>query len=458
MRGIVDLLSANTYVLIAALMTVTGVTATAYVLVRQRKLVKSPVFALVAGAPLYAALVAFLFSRITYRYGIDPVAMSWANHLLLQLAGASVFAAITIVMARNLPRELKELPRLTALLRAAPWTIASGYVSSTLVLVLHPTLSAYIVMDTSLWGFVYRSLLYLPPLLFGSVFCALWLVARVMFGKPATATEVALKKRFIPTAVGSLSWALLYLNFWSWPLVMLLWPESVLGSGAETYREKVSIGIFLVMGVSYLVVLLLPYRPSGLLHSMKRFDHYRLLTETLSFQLTGFLGKYWMVRYKLNRANRLMELAAKDLGLGTERCSNASTLYAIVALIEESRLKSSGIEQLPCAGVARSDLENLSMLHDEFIREPGDSPRKEYALANRYAPLLPAALLIASEGSNGCFYEKPYDTQLAAVAVADLLLQSQKSGLLDVSSRFVETRVFEAYARAKKLIDARRAS
>jgi hypothetical protein len=109
----------------------------------------------------------------------------------------------------------------------------------------------------------------------------------------------------------------------------------------------------------------------------------------------------------------------------------------------------------------RPRLQELHELHEAFLREPGDSPRRAKALENPYAPLVPHALLLVDEASDiEDLRDRPADVQLAALAAADfgVLTSERGSKVLDGSSPSVQERLLAAHERAANRTGRRHAS
>jgi hypothetical protein len=446
------------HVVVAAIMVLTALAATAYVLRQERHLLKSPVSLLLIGAPAYTAVMAYAFGELRPRYQDDPWALSLMDHLLLQLGGAFTLSAIMVVTAANLPESVKRRRRLRAAVVAAPWLIGGGYLLSTLVLLHQPHLPVEIGADTSAPAFVYRGLLELPMICVGLISFAVWALAHKEFGEPKTESEAARKKRFLPAAFGGLAWALLYLDHFAVPLAAFQWPRSSVAADPSQYVETIMLPIFGLLALSYLLTLVRPYRPSGLLHRMHAFSRYNNLTEILSFRVRGHMGHHWMLRYRFARATRLIALVCDDLNLPSEIRVKAISTYALAAVAKAGPNRAARALPPHDATMNRFDLQELYSLHNQFLHEPEGSPRRAKALENRYAPLVPNALMLIDEGRTLEMRAATPDVQLASLPAADfgLLSEDQRSALLDRSSS-VHSFLLEAYERAKREVDKHRA-
>src|SRR5215207_3573494 len=436
-------------------MVATALVATAYVLGRQRQLLRSPVSLLLIGAPAYTAVTAYTYGELRPLYQHDPWALSVMNHLLLQLGGAFAFSVIMVVTSTNLPESVKRKRGFRAAVVAAPWLIGGGYLLSTLVLLHQPNLTKEIGADTSVQAFLYRTSLQLPMICFGLISFAVWVFAHREFGEPRTESEAARKKRFLPAAFGGLAWALLYLDHFAVPLAAYLWPRSSVAAKQSQYVETLMLPIFGLLTLSYLLALVRPYRPSDLLRRMHDFSRYTTLTEILSFRVRGHMGHHWMLRYKFTRATRLIALVCEDLNLPSETRSKATSTYAVAAVAKAGPDRRARALPPHDATMDRSDLEDLYSLHNQFLHEPEGSPRRAKALENRYAPLVPNALMLIDEDSTPEMRTRPPSLQLAALSAADfgLLSEEQRSAILDQSSPSVHIVFLEAYKRAKRKVD-----
>ena len=449
MLRLADLAVANIELVLALMALTMGLVGLVYVLAWERRLLASPVSKLVLVGTAATFITSVVVGVLKHNYADDPEAVSWIEHFGPELLGSFMVAATSALTAfllqKRLPETVRRFPRLHGFVRSAPAGVSVGWVLGALVLFVAPPPTINVVADLAPWAFAYRAFVQLPALVYAAAMLALPLLVHQTFGDPRNETQLALKRRFVPLVAGGACWVLLYLTHLALPFVALLWPASQLGRAHYWYLEAMMPPILTALVGSYLVMLLRPYRPSGL----ALIDRYGALTTRLSFRASDLVGDGWMSRYRFKRARRLIELAGEELGLPHEDRARAIDTYAVTAVakvgaataVEPSRGET-GAQPL-----TRQDLEEISQLHGRFLSEQDRPASKPSALENRYAPLIPDALLLTDEPSHQSLRAHPLHLQLTAAAAAE-------AGLISPDhAATVDTRVLHAYEHAKEVTD-----
>ena len=95
------------------------------------------------------------------------------------------------------------------------------------------------------------------------------------------------------------------------------------------------------------------------------------------------------------RAGRLIELTAEALGLSQATRLTATDAYALASISTISPVFPASAPTTPHDVATNPDsLEEFLRLHNDFLNEADDSPRKRYAEQNRYALAVPYALTL----------------------------------------------------------------
>ena len=460
----------DTHVLVAGVMLAAWLLGAAYVLIRERRLLRSPVVLLILGSWPLTGCVAYLYGEIYSFYGSSPVAVSWAGHVLLHSTGCGVLAVVMFMTTNRLPRTIKaKRPLLYRLAALSPWAIICGYVLATVVLLIGgDALTTEAGVDPSPAGLAYRSFLYLPGAFAGLVSFVAWTGAYRRFGPPHDASAAALKRRFLPLAFGGLAWALLYLDHYTVPVLAQVFEESALAVDPTHTIQAIMLPVFALMSGSYLLALVLPYRPSDVAEDMGAFSRYDLLTESLSFHISGHLGRRWRLRFRYSRATRLIQAICDDLHLSGRVASDASTTYALASIARTEGEEHTSLRAHNVVADA-TRLRELASLHQRFLAEGDGSPRKELALRNKYGRLAPDALtLLGSAAARHEVAGEDVALELAAVAAYDTGLIPTAGDTVPCGARtdlgsqhpvappnpITYREIHEAYLRNKTILDA----
>lgn len=462
MHELADRIVANIHTVLTVMTLTMVLVALVYVLAWDRRLLRSPVSKLVLSGTAATCLLSVIVGLTKQRYVGRPMALSWIEHLGPELLGCVMVAATgyltTVLLRERLPEMVRRFPRLCSFVRSAPAGLAAGWLLGALVLALAPAPTVSVAGDLAPWAFGYRAVVQLPALVYAGAMCVLPLLVLRALGEPKNETQLALKRRFAPLAAGGACWCVLWVNHLAWPFVGVFWSDS--GPGHDHYywyMEAMMPPILTALFAAYMVMLLRPYRPSGL----ALIERYGDLTTRLSFLASDLVGDNWMLRYRFRNARRLINLASEELGLPEEDLGKAIDTYRLVAAAKAGGDGAAG----PPSGnrpLTREDLEELSRLHGRFVaRRFCPRTMKPSTLDNRYAALIPDALLLMDRPSPKEMAARPLHLQLVAAAAADAgLLPAERDREVESgTSPAVAPRVLRAFERAKDRTDrSRRAS
>lgn len=447
----------NTHWIVGVIMALTALVSALYVLGWERRLARSPVVAIMVGAPLYTAVVAIAFGELRPALTKDPLLLSWLNQVLLYLTSCISFAIITAFCTRFFPRRLRSRPFLNRLFSRASLGIVLGWVVGTLVLYAAPDYTAPLIRDLSAWGHAYRWLTLGTAAFYATSSAILFLITRAEFGAARTKSEAAMKRRLLFAASGSAGWALLFLDHTIWPHIAQLWPNSQLGVNAFDYLQVLIVPIFILIVTSYLALLLTPYRPTETSDSMASFNRYRTLTESIEFRVGGFTHDGWTRTFAFARASRLIELAAQDLGLHPRTRRAAADAYALASISSPGPASACRVPPPQAFPTTPASFEELLRLHHRFLGEPDHSPRKRYAEQNRFAAALPYALAIVGrrQPTLPLCSESIVAVQLLVLAAADHGLLGPDRNLAQFNGLPLQSAnpVSAAYNRARQAIE-----
>lgn len=422
-----------------------------YVLLRETRLLHSPLIRCLVLTALVGGVSATAFGLLRHRYHDDVVVMPWVEHMTIQFAGVFSLAIVVRYCANRLSPHLSTQPFVFSILKRGPYVMVSGWSLGTLLVLLVPAPAPDLGIDLSLYGFTYRTVVQLPALFYATLSCGVWLWLLRNFGPASTPNELVLKKRLLPISVAMFSWALLWADHFLWPVVALGFPALQTPRILNDRIEMLVAPILLLNVASWLWALLRPYNPVDLLTSKRRFQRYRTLSETLSLVIDGPLGRTWRLRHHIERTQRLIESSSARLGLSPDTARDASKIYALAALITDppSSVISTNSTKISFHHVSleRSQLEELATLHRELLAEFPSSPRKTYALDHPYPALLLQAFLVVDGASPQSSQSLSPEAQLAAVAAADagFLHPARRRMLLYPSAHAIDQNVLCAY-------------
>ena len=451
MQPLTQFTLSNSYEIVFVIMAGYLLVALAYVLIRETRLLKSPLIRALVLTAATGGVAAITFGSLRPVYHNDSEVMPWLEHLTIQFAGVFAFAIVVQYLAKRLRPHLSTRSTLSAIFKAGPFIIIGGWLIATLLLLLVPAPAPDLGTDLSLYGYTYRLLVQLPALCYALFTCCVWLTLLRNFGPATTPDELVLKKRLLPITVAVFSWALLYANHLLWPLVASLWPSVTEQQSLNNRIETLVPPILLLNVLSWLWAVLRPYSPVNLFTRKSRFQRYRTLSETMSLVIDGPLGRTWRLRHHFERTKRIMELTCERLGLPPGTASNALKIYALSALAVDPPFSAApAIVSFRYAKLGRQQLEELATLHQDFLNEPDTSPRKIYALGYPYPNLLPKALMLVTDSPPLPLRSYPPELQLAAAAVnAELLPTTHGHYILHPSQCSTSEPVLLAYRRAE---------
>ena len=450
MESLTQFTLTNSTELVVSIMAAYLFVSLVYVLLRETRLLHSPLIRCLVLTALVGSVSAMAFGLLRHRYHDDAAVMPWVEHLTIQFAGVFSLAIVVRYCANRLRPHLSTRPLVYSLLKRGPYVMVAGWSLGILLLLLVPAPAPDPGTDLSLYGFTYRTVVQLPALFYAILYCGVWLWLLRNFGPASTPNELVFKKRLLPISLAMFSWALLWADH-------LLWPVVALGSPAlqtpQTLNDRIEMlvaPILLLNVASWLWALLRPYSPVDLLTRKPRFQRYRALSETLSLVIDGPLGRTWRLRYHVERTRRLIESPSARLGLPPGTARDASKIYALAALITDppsSISTNSTKTSFHHVSLECSQLEELATLHQEFLAETPSSPRRTYALAHPYPDLLLQAFLIVDGASPQSLQSLSPEAQLAAVAAADagFLSAARSRAILDLSTHSIDQNVLHAY-------------
>ena len=447
--------SHNAHWVVATFMALTSACSLFYVLAREPRLIRSPVVFIIVGGPLYTAAAALAFGELRPALSGHPVAGTWLGHVLLDLTACALFAMITALSAKLLPNSVRNRPLLYGAFKRAPVFILSGWLLASVVLWTAPASTAPLGDDLSAWGFAFRWSASGPALFCAVLGAVLLAVSYAQFGPPRTPSESVLKMRIALAAAGAVGWAMLYLHNlgWAQAALMLGRPDLV----AYDFRRALLVPIFATIALSYLLLLLIPYRPTDTTDRMARFRRYRMLTEAMELKASGFSGRHWMSASAYARADRLIELTAEALGLSQATRLTATDAYALASISTISPHPASAPTTPHDVATNPDSLEEFLRLHNDFLNEADDSPRKRYAQQNRYALAVPYALTLVGRAQPVTFSspQSLATVQLLALTAADngIPKHSHNPLLQRFSALPPSHPVRAAYASAKRKIE-----
>jgi hypothetical protein len=428
-----------------------------YVLLRETRLLHSPLVRCLVLTALVGGVSALAFGLLRHRYHDDAVVMPWVEHMTIQFAGVFSLAIVVRYCANRLRPHLITRPLVYSILQPAPYVMFAGWSLGALLLLFVPAPAPDLGTDLSLYGFTYRSFVQLPALFYAILSCGVWLWLLRNFGPASTPNELVLKKRLLPISVAMFSWVLLWADHLLWPVVALSSPVLQTPRILNDRIEMLVAPILLLNVASWLWALLHPYNPANLLTRKPRFQRYRALSETLSLVIDGPLGRHWRLKHHVERTKRLIEWSSARLGLTPATARDASRIYALATLITDppssvTSTNSTNSTKISFHHVSleRSQLEELSRLHREFLAESLSSPRRTYALEHPYPDLLLQAFLIVDGASPQALQSLSPQAQLAAVAAADagFLPAARSRAILDLSTRCIDRNVLRTYLNA----------
>lgn len=422
----------------------------AYVLLRNARLLRSPLIRVLVITALVAGVAATAFGTLRHRYHGDADVMPWLEHMTIQFAGAFSFAMIMRYFTKRLRPHLSNHPTLFSTITAAPYIILGGWALGTLLLMVVPAPASDLGTDLTSYGFTYRLLVQLPILFYALLSCGLWLSILQNFGPARTPYQWTLKTRLLPISLAIFSWALLYANHLLWPLAALYWPTVVAPQNLNARIETLVPPLLFLNVGAWLWAILRPYSPANLLVRQRRFQRYRALSEAVSFVADGPLDRTWRMKYHLDRTERLLELTCERLGLSPATGHNAQKTFILSALaVDPPTIPAPASISYQPIRLGRPQLDELATLHKEFLAEPDFSPRKTYALDHSYPKLLPRALFLTANSRPLILSSYPEDLQLAAILAADAGLLPESNTMLDSSHCRVSKPLLLAYLGAK---------
>lgn len=452
MESLTQFTLTNSTELVVSTMAAYVLVSLVYVLLRETRLLHSPLIRCLVLTALVGGASAVAFGLLRHRYHDDVVVMPWVEHMSIQFAGVFCLAIVVGYCANRLRPHLSAQSLIYSILRPATYVMVAGWSVGTLLLLLVPAPAPDLGTDLSLYGFTYRTVVQLPALFYAILSCGIWLWLLRNFGPASTPNERALKKRLLPISLAMFSWTLLWADHLLWPVVALGSPALQTPQILNDRIEMLVAPILLLNVASWLWALLRPYNPVDLLTRKSRFQRYRALSETLSLVIDGPLGRTWRLKHHVERTQHLIESSSARLDLSPGTTRDASKIYVLAALITDplSSVISTNSTKISFHHVSleRSQLEELATLHQTFLAESPSSPRRIYALDHPYPDLLLQAFLIV-DGAQSLPTLSP-ETQLAAVAAADagFLPAARSRAILDLSTRCIDQNVLHAYLSA----------